>query len=57
MNWAKKHVAVFASSKYELIHFINYIKRYKCDNSLIVPEHDEIKPTKTCRFLGVYLNP
>ena len=56
MDWAKRHAAVFAPVKYELIHFTNAPDKHKCNASLKLFEHDDIKPTKACRFLGIYLD-
>ena len=56
MKWVKKHAAVFAPAKYELIHFTNSSKKYDCETSLKLSDHEDIKPTKACRFLGIYLD-
>ena len=56
MNWVKRHVAVFVSVKYEFIYFTNVFDKHKCNVSLKLFEHDDIKLIKACRFLEIYLN-
>lgn len=56
MNWVKKHVAVFVSTKYKFIYFTKTFKKYDCKISLKLSKHENIKSIKVCRFLKIYLN-
>ena len=53
LNWARSHGSRFNPEKSELIHFIGRRKAYKASITL---EKKVIKPSKSIRFLGAYLN-
>ena len=54
LNWARSHGSRFNPEKSELIHFIGR-KRGAYDTPITL-EGEKIKPSKTIRLLGVYLD-
>jgi Reverse transcriptase (RNA-dependent DNA polymerase) len=54
LKWAKTHGSKFNPEKFELIHFTGRQRRSQ-ENSLNL-QGQEIKPSKSIRLLGVYIN-
>jgi hypothetical protein len=54
-RWATTHASVFAPDKFQLTHFTRSRKRINVD-APIQTEWGEIKPTATCKYLGLTLD-
>jgi len=54
-RWATTHASVFAPDKFQLTHFTRSRKRINVDAS-IQTDWGEIKPTPTCKYLGLTLD-
>lgn len=54
-RWACTHASVFAPDKFQLTHFTRTLKSIDTDAS-IRTEWGEIKPSKTCKYLGVTMD-
>ena len=55
LNWARSHGSRFNPEKSELIHFIGR-KKKKANLASITLEGKEIKPSRSIRLLGAYLD-
>ena len=53
--WAKTHPSVFAPNKFQLTHFTRARKRIDTERH-IETEWGEIKPKKTCKYLGLTMD-
>jgi len=54
-RWASTHASVFAPNKFQLTHFTRARKRFDIKKS-IQTEWGEVKPEKTCKYLGVTMD-
>jgi ribonuclease HI len=54
-RWATTHASVFAPDKFQLTHFTRSRKRINVD-APIQTEWGEIKPSPTCKYLGLTLD-
>ena len=53
--WARTHASVFAPNKFQLVHFTRARKRVDTERH-IQTEWGEIKPKKTCKYLGLTMD-
>ena len=62
VDWAKKHGAVFAPQKYELLHFFRRPKKASAEESGAIVQiqagnlTQEVHPSPSARYLGVWLD-